>query len=187
MPETDRREHLNAVMARVAGGDRAAFADLYDALAGPIFGTVRRILKSHALAEEVTHDVFLELWQKASLWDSESGSAAAFAVTMARRRAIDKVRSEESSRSRDEAVGRAQFERPADDAGQAVISSEERAEATELLGRLTDLQRQVIDLSFFAGLTHQEISERLDLPLGTVKSRLHSALTTMRSRRGSTS
>lgn len=187
LAETDRIEHLNAVMARVASGDNAAYAELYDSLSGPIFGTVRRILKSYAMAEEVTHDVFLELWQKAALWDSARGSAAAFAITMARRRAIDRVRSEESSRRRDETIGRAEFALPSDDVEDRVIAGENRAEATELLGRLSEIQREVIDLSYFGGMTHQAISERLGLPLGTVKSRLHSALTAMRAQRGSPS
>ncbi len=176
----ERTEQLNAVMARVASGDESSFAELYDKVAGPVFGTVLKVIRSRELAEEVTHDVFLEVWQKARAWNPDRGSAAAFILTMARARAIDRVRSEESRKARDERVGRAAFERPDDHVEREVIAGMDVLHARTLLSRLSEIQREVVELSFFGGFTQAAISERLGIPVGTVKSRMHSALRAMR-------
>ena len=166
---------LMSLMQLVQAGDDAAFAALYDELAGVVFGTVKRVLRDPAMSEEVTQEVFVELWRTAARFDPDRASVSTWAVTMARRRAVDRVRREQSQRDRIERSGHL---RPADvdtpdDPGVASIEAERVSRA---VSELPDEQRIVIEMAFIHGDSHGDIAARLDLPLGTVKGRVRLGL-----------
>jgi RNA polymerase sigma-70 factor (ECF subfamily) len=171
-----------ALIARIAQGDREAFGRFYDVFAGTAFALIRRVLKEPAASEEVLQDVFLEIWREADQYDPQRGSPAAWIITKARTRAIDKLR---SMRRRDrtfvapvdEAVAR-QNDPAAQDPG---VVAEERDVVRSALAQLSSSQRRVIELAFFEGLTQTEIAARLGEPLGTVKTRARSGLERLRS------
>ena len=166
---------LSALYVRVQGGDQAAFAELYDAIAPMVFGAVKRVLRDHAMSEEVTQEVFVELWKSAARFDPTRGVVSTWAVTMARRRAIDRVRSEQSQRNRVEHLGRRRpdVEEATDDTVVAALDAERVSRA---LAELPSDQRQIIQLAFIDGYSHSDIADQLGLPLGTVKGRVRGGL-----------
>ena len=166
---------LVTLMADVQQGDERAFAELYDALSGVVFGTVKRVLRDTAMSEEVTQEVFVELWRTAERFDPDRASISTWAVTLARRRAVDRVRREQSQRDRIERAGqRRPDEASTPDA--AAVSSFEAERVHRAVADLPDDQRTVIEMAFIQGDSHAVIAERLDLPLGTVKSRVRGGL-----------
>lgn len=170
------RPDIDQAMIRAADGDQEAFASVYDALAPGVLGVIRAILRDPAMSEEVAQDVFVEAWDSAGRFDPARGSAAAWVYTMARRRAVDRVRSEEASRRRTEEVGAASLAPESDVTSSAVVTREEHAAVRSALGALTDLQRDAIVRAYFGGRTYREVAEELDVPLGTVKTRMRDGL-----------
>jgi len=169
-----RTDHVS-LMQRVQAGDDAAFAALYDELAGVVFGTVKRVLRDPAMSEEVTQEVFVELWRTAARFDPERASVSTWAITMARRRAVDRVRREQSQRDRIERSA-AQRAPEGDSTDDTVVASIEAERVARALTELPDEQRVVIEMAFIDGDSHADIAERLDLPLGTVKGRVRLGL-----------
>jgi RNA polymerase sigma-70 factor, ECF subfamily len=167
------------LMGRVADGDEAAFAEVYDRLAPTVYGTVLRIVRDPAQSEEVTQEVFVELWRQASRFDSARGALRGWVVTVARRRAIDRVRSEQALRDRQRRDTSALAAVP-DTPPDVVMVSLDRDRARRALATLSADQRQALELAFFDGLTHVEISELLGIALGTVKSRIRDGLIRLR-------
>ena len=162
-------------MQLVQRGDEAAFATLYDELAGLVFGTVKRVLRDPAMSEEVTQEVFLELWRTAARFDPERASVSTWAITMARRRAVDRVRREQSQRDRIERSATQRATQPTTP-GDTVVASIEAERVNRAVNELPDEQRMVIQMAFIDGDSHAEIAQRLDLPLGTVKGRVRLGL-----------
>jgi len=162
-------------MQRVQAGDDGAFATLYDELAGVVFGTVKRVLRDPAMSEEVTQEVFVELWRTAARFDPDRASVSTWAITMARRRAVDRVRREQSQRDR---IERSATQRPpeVDSTDDTVVASIEAERVGRAVTELPDEQRVVIEMAFIDGVSHSDIAERLDLPLGTVKGRVRLGL-----------
>lgn len=173
----------NLLLAASGRGDQKAFATLYDQVAGAVYGTIRRILRDEAMSEEVTQDVMLEIWRRSSMYDPDKGAAVTWIMTTAHRRAIDRVRSEEAHRRRTRETGIAEFERDFDSTADAAVTRTEQDRVARLMGTLTDLEREAITLAFFGGMTHSEISEHLNVPLGTIKSRMRSGLMRLRDER----
>lgn len=171
---------LVALLSRVAGRDRAAFANLYDAISPAIFGTILKTIRSREHAEEVTQEVFLEIWNKANAWDSRLGSPATWMLVMARRRAVDRIRREEAIKQREDRVAPTWDALPHSEVEEAVAASEDREEVHLGLDALSDVQRQVIELAFFGEHTYVEVAEMLGLPLGTVKTRMRDGLLRLR-------
>lgn len=167
---------LDGLLVLAAEGDRTAFENLYRSLASSVYGIVLATLRDPAMSEEVAQDVFVEVWRTAGRFDPERGSAQAWIVTMARRRAVDRVRSEQAARDRVAEVGAGSLEPPADVTFEAVERSEDRGEVSAALGVLTELQRDVIERAFFGDRTYREVAADLGVPLGTVKTRMRDAL-----------
>jgi RNA polymerase sigma-70 factor (ECF subfamily) len=167
-------------MARVADGDELAFAGLYDELAASVYGTARRIVRDPALAEEIAQEAFVQLWRTAPRFDPRRGSVRGWALTIARRRAVDRVRSEQASRRRELGDVQAALP-PSDDPADATVVALDGERARRAVSALSDVQRQALELAFFDGLTHVEVAERLGLPLGTVKTRIRDGLLRLRS------
>jgi RNA polymerase sigma-70 factor (ECF subfamily) len=174
---------LQSLMSQVVIGDEQAFAGLYDALAGVVYGTVKRVLRDPAMSEEVTQEVFVELWRTAARFDPARASVSTWAVTIARRRAVDRVRSEQSQRDRIERAGRRRRDDP-DATDDSVIASLDAERVGRALAELPDDQRVVIEMAFLDGDSHAEIAERLALPLGTVKGRVRGGLKKLGGRLG---
>ena len=166
---------LQSIMSQVVLGDERAFAGLYDALAAAVYGTVKRVLRDPAMSEEVAQEVFVELWRTAPRFDPTRATVSTWAVTIARRRAVDRVRTEQSQRNR---IERASRRRPDDveHTDASVIASLDVERVQRALAELPDDQRVVIKMAFIDGDSHSEIAERLDLPLGTVKGRVRGGL-----------
>jgi RNA polymerase sigma-70 factor (ECF subfamily) len=168
------------LIRRMAAGDRDAFGGFYDAFAPLANGLIRRVLRERGDADEVLQEVFWELWRGAAQFDADRGSPAAWVVTRARSRAIDRLR---SLRKRDEVTvverdATAELPgRPEDDPGARVA---ERRLVHGALSRLAPAQREVLELAYFGGFTHSEIATRLGQPLGTVKTRIRAALQHLR-------
>ena len=168
------------VLQLVARGDREAFTSLYDRFSGKVYGIVRRVLRDPSQSEEVAQEVFLEVWRQAPRFDLERGSATTWILTMAHRRAIDRVRSEQSSRDRQERVGQRDHVRPFDTVAETVEVRIEHQQVRHALEGLTDLQREAIELAYYGGKTYREVAELLDTPLGTVKTRMRDGLIRLR-------
>lgn len=176
--------HLIAI-ERAGSGDQAAFAEFYDDVSPVVYGTVLRVLRNQAMAEEVTQDVFLELWKQAPRYHRSKGSPKAWAATVAHRRAVDRVRSEESARARDEADASRRVE-ARDVVVDEVTASLERATVTDALARLSDAQREAVGLAFYGGHTYREVATMLNVPEGTIKTRIRDGLIRLRDLMGAT-
>jgi len=169
---------LDKLLGAVARGEFGAFDLVYEQLREPIHNQVRAVLRDPAQSEEVTQEVLLELWRTAFRYDPARGSAAAWAMTIARRRAIDRVRRTASSFARERRALAA--DPPWDQVGQAATEAHDRARLLRCLDSLTDRQREAITLAFYDGYTHIEVAAILDTPLGTVKARIRDALIKLR-------
>src|ERR1700678_1626638 len=167
------------LLTRVARGDQAAFEAVYDRLSGPVYGLVRKVLRDPAQSEEVAQEVLLEVWRAASRFDPARGSAAAWALTIAHRRAVDRVRSENASSRREQKVASEDFTE-GDNVAEIVESSLEGQRVRRCLGGLTDLQRESIELAYYGGYSYPEVAQLLDVALGTVKTRIRDGLIRMR-------
>ena len=171
---------LDALLRRVANGDRDAFAAVYDLTRTRVYGLVTRVLRDTGYSEETTQEIYLEVWRTASAYDSTRGSALAWLLTMAHRRAIDRVRSEQAGTQRESRYGAANVDTPSDVVADSAIAGDERRRVTECLGGLTDTQRECIELAYYGGLTYVEVSQRLAANLSTIKSRMRDALRGLR-------
>jgi RNA polymerase sigma-70 factor, ECF subfamily len=171
---------LDALVRRVARGDRDAFAAVYDLTTTRVYGLVMRVLRDAGYSEETTQEVYLEVWRTASQYDSARGSALAWLMTMAHRRAVDRVRAEQAGSRRESRYGAATAEPPSDVVADSAIAGDERRRVTGCLDALTDAQRQCIELAYYEGLTYSEVSQRLAANLSTIKSRIRDALRGLR-------
>lgn len=181
------RERLSAVLASVAKGDEAAFADLYDETAPRVHGLVLRVLRNPAQAEEVTQEVYLEIWRRASRYDPQRGSPFAWLMTLAHRRAVDRVRSSQATTVRDETYEARTREVHFDTTAEAATERLEARRVRSALHALTDAQREAVSLAYLGGYTHREVAGLLDLPLGTAKTRIRDGLIRLRDQLGVTS
>ncbi|KQS11272.1 RNA polymerase subunit sigma [Curtobacterium sp. Leaf183] len=177
----------DSLLLRVAQGDQQAFSELYDELAGRVLGLITRLLRDRAQSEEVAQEVFLEVWQQAAKFDTGRGSAASWILTMAHRRAVDRVRAAQSSRDRDTKIGIRDFESGFDQVSESVEIRIEHERVSRALGRLTEFQRQAVQLSYYGGYSHSEMAEMLGVPIGTVKTRLRDGMIRLRDEMGVTS
>jgi len=172
------------LLQRVATGDREAFAQLYDRTAPRVFGLVKRLLWDHSQSEEVTQEVFLEIWQTATRYDTSKGGAIAWMLTMTHRRAVDRVRASQASRNRDTRIGIRDFPTDFDSVAESVEVRIESERVKEAMMRLTELQRQAVELAYFGGYSHSEVAAMLSVPIGTVKTRLRDGMIRLRDELG---
>jgi RNA polymerase sigma-70 factor (ECF subfamily) len=169
------------LMVAVARGDASAFSALYDRLAPTVLGICLRVLRDRAEAEEVLGDVFLDLWRRADRYDSSRGAVAAYLVTQARTRAIDRLRSKARRQARETEVPEAS---PAPGPGplEGTVAKETRRHVLEAMGELSEVQRRALELAYFQGMTHTEVAAALGEPLGTIKTRIRQGMLHLKER-----
>ncbi len=178
---TEDRAADRAALIRMARGDQQAVSELYDRHARPVFSLALRVLQDRSAAEDVVQEVFTQAWTQASRYDTGRGAVGAWLMNMARSRAIDRLRATrirpDSNLARDEML-----DVPDGSALQDLqLLSAEQVSAMKLaLDALPALQRIALELAYFEGLTHMEIADRLEQPLGTVKTRIRQALIKLR-------
>jgi RNA polymerase sigma-70 factor (ECF subfamily) len=173
-------ERPEELMARVARGDSAAFADLYDGLAGRVYGLVRRVLRNQAQSEEVTQEVMVEVWRTAARYDPRRGSVSGWVLTMAHRRAVDRVRAEQAATDRDQTFAAGTGTIEYDEVAEGAATSLEAEQVRRCLSTLTDLQRESVTLAYYGGYTYAEVAGLLDTKLPTVKARMRDGLIRLR-------
>ena len=176
-PEAADLEQLLKLSGR---GDESAFARLYDAMAARVFGLAVRVVRDPAQAEEVTQETFLEAWRTASRFDPERGSALAWLLTLAHRRAVDRVRSAEAAHRRDATYHDRNRPVEHDSTAEAATTTIEAQRVRTAMRTLTDVQREALELAYFGGYTHTEVATMLDLPVGTAKTRIRDGLIRLR-------
>lgn len=171
---------LGLLLKRSARGDRDAFGSLYDATSRRLHGLVLRVVRDPAQAEEVTQEVYLEIWRTASRYDAGRGSALSWMLTIAHRKAVDRVRSAESSSRREATYHHLNQTVDHDATADAAHASLEARRVRSALSDLAQAQREAIELAYFGGYTHTEVAALLDLPLGTAKTRIRDGLIRLR-------
>ena len=165
-------------------GDEDAFARLYDATSARINGLVVRLVVDRAQAEEITQEVFLEVWRTSPRFDPERGSALSWMFTLAHRRAVDRIRSAQATRRRDEVYTRESQETSYDSTVDQVAAQLDAEQVRSAMGTLGENQRQALSMVYFEGHTHAEVAERLGIPLGTAKTRIRDGLQRLRTAMG---
>lgn len=167
---------LDVLLRQVAQRDVDAFAALYDRTRARVYGMVTRVLRDPGYSEETTQDIYLQVWRSAGSYDPSAGSPMAWLLTLAHRRAVDRVRSEEAASQRENRYGAATVDPPVDHVADSVILLDERQRVVDCMGSLSDLQREAIQLAYYEGLTYAQVSERLSANLATIKSRMRDGI-----------
>jgi RNA polymerase sigma-70 factor (ECF subfamily) len=169
---------VDDLMRRAARGDATAFEELYDELSAAVYGLARRVVRDPARAEDVTQEVFIDVWRRATRFDGERGKAKTWIMTIAHRRAVDAVRRSEAQKRQDHQG--APDEVSHDEPGDALIEAEEHGAVRDCLETLTELQLESVRLAYFNGYTYGEVATLLDKPLPTIKTRMRDGLIRLR-------
>ncbi|MEP7025139.1 MAG: ECF RNA polymerase sigma factor SigK [Actinomycetota bacterium] len=173
-----REAELAVLITQVARGDKQAYAEFYDRTASAVLGMVLSVIRDLAQSEEVMQEVLLEAWRTASRFDPAKGSAMSWLMTLAHRRAVDRVRSEQRATEREKRATVAEIDY--DEVLEAVESALDRERVRRCLGTLTELQRESVTLAYYGGYSYSEVATLLGVPAGTVKTRMRDGLIRIR-------
>ena len=171
---------LEELLRLVARGDEQAFGRVYDLVSPAVYGVVRRILRDPAQSEEVVQEVLVEVWRTACRYDERRGGPRAWVMTLAHRRAVDRVRSEQAGRDREARAAATDTKRPYDEVAEEATGRLERERVRRCLETLTELQEQSVRLAFYGGYSYREVAGLLSAPLGTIKTRMRDGLIRLR-------
>jgi RNA polymerase sigma-70 factor (ECF subfamily) len=174
----DQGGDLGALLGQVARGDESAFGEVYGQVCGHVFGVARSVLRDPAQAEEVAQEVWLEVWRDAARFDAGRGTAMTWVMTLAHRRAVDRVRSEQAAANREQRAARAEV--AYDVVAETVTARLDAERVRRCLSALTDLQQESITLAYYRGCTYREVAGLLKVPVGTVKTRMRDGLIRLR-------
>lgn len=177
-------DHAADLLVRVASGDQGAFADLYDLLSPRVFALILRVLVNRSQSEEILQEVFLEVWQSASRFAPNKGQGRAWVLTIAHRRAVDRVRSSQSSTDRDNRIGVRDLGVAHDVVAEAVESRMEGERVAAALAVLSEAQQEALILAYYGGYSQSEVSAMTGVPLGTIKTRMRDGLSRLRQELG---
>lgn len=183
-PEGTGVRALGELLRESSLGDEAAFARLYDATVARVHGLALRVVRDPAQAEEVTQEAYLEIWRTSGRFDEGRGSVMSWLLTIAHRRAVDRVRSAEASSRRDTTYHQRDQAVAQDDTAEQATASLEAGRVRQALASLTQAQRQALELAYFGGYTHTEVASMLELPVGTAKTRIRDGLIRLRDAMG---
>jgi RNA polymerase sigma-70 factor (ECF subfamily) len=180
-PALDQERDVE-LLRRIAGGDRSAFASFYDQYAGLLFSIAVKVLNDARDAEDVLQEVFMQIWNRADAYDPLLGKPASWAVTITRNKAIDRIR---ASQRRSRLLEQATVETDvtpdhSPSANEKLHGKENAAMIRSVVAALPPEQRHAIELAFFSGLTQDEISQKLQEPLGTIKARIRRGMLKLR-------
>lgn len=178
------RDSAADLLVRVAGGDQRAFAELYDLLSPRVFALILRVLVNRSQSEEVLQEVFLEIWQSAARFAPNRGQGRSWILTIAHRRAVDRVRASQSSTDRDVRVGVRDYADARNVVEEAVEDRLEGSRVVTALSGLPEAQQEALILAYYGGYSQSEIAAMIGAPLGTVKTRMRDGLTRLRSELG---
>jgi RNA polymerase sigma-70 factor (ECF subfamily) len=178
-PQGDER-NLNQLLRLVAVADQHAFELVYQQLARPAYGVIRRVLRDPSQSEEVTQEVLLEVWRTASRFDPAVGSAATWVLTIAHRRAIDRVRAEAAAAGREQKTTAWAAADAGDEVADMVEAMLDRERVLGCVGQLTDVQRESITLAYYGGYTYRQVAALVGVTLAAIKSRIRDGLLSMR-------
>lgn len=181
--EEEELLHEKSLLEKTGQGDKDSFSELYDRYSGVLYTTAYRVLNNPDDAQDVLQDVFVQIWEKASMYDASRGKPLTWAMTMTRNKAIDRLRSKQRrSRLRDEAEkeGNVHKDDHQGDVAEEVYGLERSEVVRNAVMQLSKEQRQAIEMAFFGGLTQNEIAEALSEPLGTVKARIRRGMMRLR-------
>lgn len=182
-PETGSQDEERRWLQEIANGDRASFQQFHQRLAGLVYSVVYQVLRDPQDAEDVAQEVFLNVWKKARLYHAGKGEPLTWLSSLARNRAIDRLRAKERrARLRDAMKNEPELATPEPpaDAGQAASQRERRSIVRNAVMQLTPEQRQVIEMAYFHDLSQSQIAQKIDVPLGTVKARMRRGLGKLR-------
>ncbi|QCC78568.1 sigma-70 family RNA polymerase sigma factor [Nocardioides daphniae] len=171
---------LAHLLRQAARGDESAFARFYDLTGDKAYGLALRVVRNPSHAQEVTQEAYLDVWRQSARYEESRGSVLAWLLTIVHRKAVDRVRSVESSSQREVTWERAARPVDHDDTAETVHASLEGRRVRSAVAELTPVQRQAIELAYFGGYTHTEVATLLDVPLGTAKTRIRDGLIRLR-------
>jgi RNA polymerase sigma-70 factor (ECF subfamily) len=179
-PESQDRDV--ELLRQIASGDRAAFAEFYDRHSTLMFSVATKILNDSAEAQDVLQEAFLQIWEKAAKFDPKLGKASSWAAILARNKAIDRIRASQRRSRLAEEAGTAHgiAEEVSDSVNETLVGREQAKLIQSAIVELPGEQRQAIELAYFSGLTQDEISKKLNTPLGTIKARIRRGLLKLR-------
>lgn len=177
-----RSEADSGIVSRLAAGDMRAAEELYDRYAGQVLALARRILRDDGDAEDVVQEVFSQAWRTAQRFETSRGTVAGWLLVMARTRSIDRLRARQARPDTRSNVLPDTLAAPGVPVSDLMLSEEQSVRIREALNGLPDAQRSALELAYYEGLTQSEIAQRLTEPLGTIKTRIRTALGTLRQR-----
>ncbi|WP_235543255.1 ECF RNA polymerase sigma factor SigK [Phycicoccus sp. Soil803] len=175
---------LAGLLRASAQGDENAFAQLYDAVAARIYGLVLRVVRDPAQSQEVAQEALLDIWRTSARFDPARGSAVSWMLTIAHRKAVDRVRSAQASTDREDTYGSRNQERTYDETAETVERRLDAQRVRSALDSLTETQRSAVELAYLGGYTHTEVASLLGVPLGTAKTRIRDGLIRLRDSMG---
>ncbi|MFI1917855.1 ECF RNA polymerase sigma factor SigK [Nocardia sp. NPDC020380] len=176
-PERDAdARKLAALIAAIARADRAAFTEMYRMTSHRVFGLALRMLQNRATAEEITQEVYLQVWSLSGRYDKQLSSPMGWLMMLTHRRAVDRLRTDQSAIGREMHYGRTIVDRDHDVVFESVEQRADRRAVLHCLDTLTELQRESITLAYYGGLTYPDVAARLNAPLATVKTRIRDGL-----------
>ncbi|MBF6455741.1 ECF RNA polymerase sigma factor SigK [Nocardia cyriacigeorgica] len=179
--EQELMRRLGGYLERIADRDRTAFTELYRSTHDRVFGLALRIIRRPAAAEEVTQEVYLYVWNTAAQYDQRLASPIGWLMMITHRRAVDRVRAETSSATRELAYGQRNLGRDHDTVAETVDQRYEEQAVVRCLAALTDRQRETVALAYYGGRTYSEVAAYLGIPLSTVKTRIRDGLNRLQS------
>ncbi len=171
-------------LVRAGRGDQAAFADVYDLTSASAYGIVLHIVRDPSIAEEITQEVYVEVWRLAPRFSPDKGTAKAWINTLAHRRAVDRVRSEQARRNREERDAQREAATTVPSTAEVVEDELDAEQVRAALEGLTDAQREAVSLAYYDGYTYREVAALLDVAEGTIKTRIRDGLKRLRTNLG---